>query len=514
MRVDELLRKIKPYVVGWIGEYAAGASYRVVSQSTPGSSIDLGIVNVGDYGAEGDGTTDDTTSLQAAWDALGDNDVLYFPPGNYLISDTLDFTDQTFIHVVGNRAVIVPDSSEDWTGKAVIDFAGTSYSRIEGVRMEFDSYANPPAVGIGLGRTVSNHGGGTMMINCSLVGEFTHSALYNVGVEVVTFINLNLFNKEDGGCAYFDSSEDDASLGYQSNVSNVEKQFYGCMFRHSVDDNSAVILDALVKEISFRDCYFVVAGGNSNGILLQDGTSNNSVWGLLVDQCRLETTESVDESGIRFLNVNNTGYCLHADIRMLNDTVLSDAIQVNTKLLDSFIGQVQYDNNTSNMIGVANGGVLQRCEINCMYDEAIDVDAGGVAAANLIKGVNDYDTPFTGSGSYGPGRKNTVISTNYIKFVKRLQDQQGFADGDTTPSVASGDYFYVANSSPTSITTLDDGVVGNEVTLYFTNGNTTLVNSSVFKLQGGANWNPPAGSNITMFLTDGYGWMQKSRMSY
>lgn len=57
------------------------------------------VVNVRDYGAKGDGVSDDTAALQAAFKAawqtydphLGSNEVL-FPPGVYSISDTLQIT--------------------------------------------------------------------------------------------------------------------------------------------------------------------------------------------------------------------------------------------------------------------------------------------------------------------------------------------------------------------------------------------------------------------------------------
>jgi hypothetical protein len=54
------------------------------------SMINGEIYNVLDYGAVGDGATDCTTALQAAMDAMPINGgVLFFPAGNYLVSDQL-----------------------------------------------------------------------------------------------------------------------------------------------------------------------------------------------------------------------------------------------------------------------------------------------------------------------------------------------------------------------------------------------------------------------------------------
>lgn len=51
----------------------------------------LGWVNVQDYGAVGDGVTDDTAAIQAAYDSMGPNPegTLYFPRGFYFISKTI-----------------------------------------------------------------------------------------------------------------------------------------------------------------------------------------------------------------------------------------------------------------------------------------------------------------------------------------------------------------------------------------------------------------------------------------
>lgn len=50
----------------------------------------------------------------------------------------------------------------------------------------------------------------------------------------------------------------------------------------------------------------------------------------------------------------------------------------------------------------------------------------------------------------------------------------GLTDGDTTPSVAKGGYFYTQNTGATSITDFDDGVAGQEIIVKL-DANTTLV---------------------------------------
>ncbi|WP_185969181.1 glycosyl hydrolase family 28-related protein [Aliiglaciecola sp. M165] len=72
---------LKSAAVG-VGAIAISANAQANSQST----ASIGKVNVRDHGAVGDGVTDDLQAIQAV---LNNNDDVYIPAGNYLLSDTL-----------------------------------------------------------------------------------------------------------------------------------------------------------------------------------------------------------------------------------------------------------------------------------------------------------------------------------------------------------------------------------------------------------------------------------------
>ena len=69
----------------------------VVCVSAPGEIVfpmDAGVLNVRDFGAVGDGVTDDTAAIQAALDfEASGNRIVYIPDGDYVISDTLRWND-------------------------------------------------------------------------------------------------------------------------------------------------------------------------------------------------------------------------------------------------------------------------------------------------------------------------------------------------------------------------------------------------------------------------------------
>ncbi|UOK58043.1 glycoside hydrolase family 55 protein [Bacillus sp. OVS6] len=69
-----------------------------------------GLINVKDYGAVGDGNTNDTAAIKKAL-YYGKNKTVYFPEGTYLITDTLTVKENT--EVYGTDAVIKANGAGD-----------------------------------------------------------------------------------------------------------------------------------------------------------------------------------------------------------------------------------------------------------------------------------------------------------------------------------------------------------------------------------------------------------------
>ena len=74
-------------------------------------SKDSDVVSVKDFGAKGDGSTDDTAAIQAAVTALqGTGTTLYFPAGNYKVSSQINISDS-----IGLRGDFRQGSIISWT---------------------------------------------------------------------------------------------------------------------------------------------------------------------------------------------------------------------------------------------------------------------------------------------------------------------------------------------------------------------------------------------------------------
>ena len=79
--------------------------YKVKHIDVSGS---LNIYNVKSYGAKGDGTTDDSLAIGSAITAIGTSDGnMYFPPGNYLVSQSNSITNQMSVSGAGRNSSII-----------------------------------------------------------------------------------------------------------------------------------------------------------------------------------------------------------------------------------------------------------------------------------------------------------------------------------------------------------------------------------------------------------------------
>jgi hypothetical protein len=93
------------------------------------------------YGAAGDGISDDTAAIQKALNALGStNPTLYFPAGTYRITQTLTLAGQIYVNIIGQDPA---NTTILWAGAAggtMLYLNGIAYSRFD--RLSFNGQGN------------------------------------------------------------------------------------------------------------------------------------------------------------------------------------------------------------------------------------------------------------------------------------------------------------------------------------------------------------------------------------
>jgi len=128
------------------------------------------VTNVFDYGATGNGTTDDYAAIQAAIDATSAGGKVVFPPGVYQISDQLEISGKDSITLSGyggNTAAVIR-----WIGsadplKAIIRIYRSSYCTIQNLLLHC-LQVNQPGFGV---RITSGGAGltqGNTIKNCQI----------------------------------------------------------------------------------------------------------------------------------------------------------------------------------------------------------------------------------------------------------------------------------------------------------------------------------------------------------
>jgi hypothetical protein len=120
---------------------------------------------------------------------------------------------------------------------------------------------------------------------------------------------------------------------------------------------------------------------------------------------------------------------------------------------------------------------------------------------------------YNGGGTGNDIRCNADDNVYVGKAAGRL-DLSSFArsypgSSATTPSVSNTNFLVIVNSSPTTITNLLDGVEGQVVTLWFNDSNTTVDRSNAF-LSGGVNFVSTVNDTLTLRKFGSY-WYEIAR---
>jgi hypothetical protein len=135
-----------------------------------------------------------------------------------------------------------------------------------------------------------------------------------------------------------------------------------------------------------------------------------------------------------------------------------------------------------------NGGNFYYAILDGAGGNAYEYGIGTINASSVLTRGNIIN------GSAGPGTpvlwgSNTKTVICSITPEACLNNgSETFTDLDTTPDVRGGNVWNVSNSGATTITNFDNEVSGQQLTLVFSNSNTTIQHNASIRLAGGANF--------------------------
>lgn len=268
------------------------------SMNVVGYVSEDGTISVKDYGAKGDGSTDDYSAITSAIAAAAGK-TLVFPKGTYSVTQTIVFDQSdSIVRGVGDVTITMPDDvNRTWSvanvGKSTIDSAN-AISPVERVLIEnitFDFNNNRRTVTTGTGSnkddayeknafTIANAKYITLR-NCRFLNGWRHC------LDISTPIKKSVVG--------LTSEEKLLQMPVLPNIGGTEifgAQYItidGCYFKGGGDDNLTThyCSDVLITNCWSETPYggYGVGGGNHNGFEIDDGSRNVTISNSTAFKC-------------------------------------------------------------------------------------------------------------------------------------------------------------------------------------------------------------------------------------
>jgi parallel beta-helix repeat protein len=337
------------------------------------------VVTADAYGAVGDGSNDDTGAIQSAINAAEvSGGVVYFPPGTYKITSTLNI-DGPGVTLTGSWSAAISTATNishvnienggDNTVVENLSFVTAAVSGFTAGRAAID--INSAATG-----TVNN----VMVRGCRISGVRTGG----IGGEDVDNVVITGNTLEDIGehGIYFAQDGDRVVISNNvlDGVNSTTTAHSGIKF---VGDNAVISGNHI---IGYTD-----ASGSCSGILIEDATGSVTVAGNLIDACR---------EGMRIIDSSNIS---------ISGNTFTDCV------LDGYYGDITMNTAAGNVDNISiTGNTFFRSIAAGNGVPVEDVGTGTLAkvvfANNVING--NYAGDWRGAGSLH-GSTNILFGFNY-----------------------------------------------------------------------------------------------------
>jgi len=340
--------------------------------------------NVKYYGAVGDGVADDTEAIVEAIEA-NRRGCVYFPPGTYLITSTIDIIDHVQIRGCEHRFTVIRSSVSP------------------AIRIGINTTANPPNVvmdNITI-QTINTYTTGSTILLLNLIGGVwnnvgvitsnMHGILSrpenNQRVAYNVFLNLRMSTTATG--ANYSITFDAVGSGFSN-----ENRFFGGRFMQNA--NTVYLVHGLIGNYnSFNgtclegngsnpDVYSAFLGGNTNSYSFFD--------------CRLEGTRGILDESIRLQSLNgfysNTNLAQTYQVASSAGFAVGDTITGGTSGITAVISEI---------VNATQIKVIDKSSVNTFtYNETITgAPSGGSTTILDLRFVSNGFKETTGTQTLG-----------------------------------------------------------------------------------------------------------------
>jgi len=500
-------------------------------------------VSVKDFGATGDGTTDDAAAIQAAVNAVSANGTVYFPPGTYAVGAAgIAVTSKTGVTLFGDGAIIKITAISTLTtaiGAATIRLSGCTRSGVRGLEINGNSIASS---GIGL----------TGCTDCFVDGV----TVYASGVSgQITSAGGGVRNSFTNNTVYSGNGTTRGMWLGNVNSSDMETDIH--VAGNVVRNNPAtgIVINSVGGRVEGNHCRtnegsgVVIPGANGysskNLTIVGNYFIDNLFHGVQSDvvyTTAADLTDSITVTG-NVCSQNNRGtgtgiYAVNSQRWVISNNVCNDNVTAGIQLDDRCFN-VTVTGNTCNdtrsggsrtqLIGIRRNAQSQNnygsviscntCNNNTTSGISVQTVTPYTMSSATISGNQCYSNSTQGiivaEATVGEMTKivvsgnacqqNTTVDLRLSLRDVAIGDNTYTSETDVkyydltsnsaTPSIPGRMFWRANNSSATAITNFVGGIEGQQIVIRAANGNTTVNH-------GGSIVNPGA-ANITI-TSDGY----------
>jgi len=437
------------------------------------------------YGAKGDGSTDDTAAIQAAFNALAKGTILFFPAGTYRISAGLSIAGKSNFTILGaSSAEGSAATSIRWVkggddDATMLEITDTQYAIFENIQfMGNDGKEDPENK-----RRRTN------------IGLYLHRGAGNI--TTLTFRHCSWYFFRRG-----------VQVGHlTTNESNNENhQFYDCEFEFC--NNGYIVHWPNAINNNLHRPYFVHC---DNGVRLSNQSGPVTVYhGIFVHNGTdiagdgsfhsLTLINPRTEAAGKFIDVGGSNTV--GSITLINPIVyFATGISKNPFIRTSRGGGI-----------TVIGG-----QIGSFADAPVDINIQGAQSATFL------NTDFNKINVFAPLDNDIRSGTKISLYGCRVWDNAAMsyvpiADGDRltqwgtaiykfpkndeNPSIRKNNWFLTANASPMRIKGFRDGYLGQRFTVIVSDSYTTFVHGNLLKLENNTDFVAPIYSSISFIVLE------------
>jgi hypothetical protein len=521
-------------------------------------------VNVLDYGAVGNGSTNDAAALQSAFTAAAGKSV-YLPPQTYKVNSALTIPANTVVtgygatldfSSAGHIAALTLSGNVTLVGFKIIGAGNASYNA-NGIAIKcYGTDNSPSAPTYIIGPTIRDveiTEFGSYGIDCkyNVYGQIDGCKITEIGYMGANLLSCNRFiftNNHVSGI-----SPGTGGNGYGISVSSSEG---------SVTADPIPVFNTIVGNIIEDVTVWtgIDTHGGSN-LLVANNIVHNCKYGIKItdrDVGGLRTiapknitvaNNVIDDNGLGLApaivvngapqagvivdyaeNVSITGNVIRGHgisnissegaIRCYGTLNLS--ITGNTIRRPNLVGiTLQLDNIGFNVSGnVITDPKSNTDTTRCIYTHASN-NQGTIVGNTFVFENSGIATSVAewavekGANGGGSGADSivTVANNNLVNVqpghLQLSNFGMAYSGGDTSPSVKNTTFMSISNGGATTITNFDDGYEGQVIMLYFTDGNTTINRDNCY-LAGGTNFTSSADDTLTLQRI-GSNWYEVAR---